>query len=901
MLRVYDLRTEYRTDPLGIDAPRPRLSWKLAGDGRDLMQTAYQIRAWDGDDLIWNSGRVETAQSQHVFWDGPELTSGQRVAWRVCVWTGSESAESEAACFEMGLLAPADWRAKWLEPEGDIDPDAFKPCPHLRRGFAVKPGLVRARAYQTAHGLYAFWLNGKPGTADLFNPGLTSYHKRLQYQVYDVTGLLKEGENVWGVILGDGWWRGTTGGAVRNNFGDKLAFLGQLRLDYADGSSEWIVSDEAFKWSTGAWLAADMQALEHYDARLEKASWMLPGYDDAAWLPARTADHGYDNLVASRSVPVRAHERFAGKLLPSEDETVLDFGQNLCGQLGFTLRNTRPGQKVTFLYGEALNPKGQFTRQNIHAMSFEGTLQQLDYVCRGAAEESYANLFMVHGFRYVKIEGYDGPIRDGDFEAKAVYSDLPEAGDFTCSNPLIDQLVRNARWSQKGNFLDVPTDCPTRERSTWTGDAQLYCRTAADFMEVYPFYEKYCLDLAAEQHKTGRVASTVPCTQAVHNRNEFLRYMEKKQRGEDVPRFPPMHVDDGLFIDGAAGWGDAATIIPYTMYLCYGDPAILKNQYDSAKRWVDYELAHAQEANPNYADQPWYQDPEDARWIWDTGFHFGEWLEAGIVPDRSRDPMKYPDLWVATAYMGYSARIVSRMAALLGMEEDAAFYGHAADEIARVYNKYLIADDGTVVEGHQASNVRVLGLGLSDAAHRQAVADRLNEMVALSGDHLNTGFLSTPFLLGVLADNGHIDTAYRLLEQQSGPSWLHNVLMGATTIPEGWDSLETLRGSLNHYSYGAVCDFLFSYVAGIHLDAQHPGWQRFRIQPLPGGSLTRASARFESPYGEIRSSWEKDGEKETYSVTIPANTTAEVLLPGREAMALGSGEYSFTVELPGRR
>jgi len=896
MLNVYDLRTEYRVSPVGIDAVRPRFSWKLESDANNVMQTAYRICAYSNSELVWDSGRVESCQSQHVHWNGNELSSCQIIDWKVSVWAGDEYAESDTACFEMGLLHEEDWKAKWLEPEGDIDPDSFKPAPYLRRTFTVRPGLVKARIYQTAHGLYRFWLNGSSGTDELFMPGLTSYHKRLQYQVYDVTSLLTCGENVWAVILGDGWWRGTTGGAVRNNFGDKLAYIGQIKLEYADGSVEWIVTDENFKWNTGAWRAVDMQALECYDASMEHDGWMESGFDDSAWPNAAVADYGYGNLIASRSVSIHAHEEFTGTVVGiEEDGIVVDFGQNMAGQLSIKLHDTLPKQKITFLYGEALNKEGKFTRENIGAMSFKGELQQLDYICKGGKLESYTNLFMVCGFRYVKISGYNGPVNEGDIIAKAVYSDLDAVGDFRSSDELINRLVENARWSQKGNFLDVPTDCPTRERSPWTGDAQLYCRTAANFQAVYPFYEKYLADLAAEQHKTGRVASTAPCTQASHNWNEFHRYMAKKERGEEVPHFPPMHVDDGLFIDGAAGWGDAATIIPYTMYLCYGDIAILENQFDSAKKWVDYELAHAADENPNYADMPWYAEPEDAKWIWDTCFHFGEWLEAGIMPDRSRNPVQYPDLWVATAYMGYSARLVSKMAAILGYEDDALKYGNAADEIARVYNKYLIADDGTVVEGHQASNLRVLALGICDEAHKKAVADKLVEMINANGGHLNTGFLSTPFLLSTLTDTGHADVAYMLLEQKSSPSWLHNVIMGATTIPEGWDGLDTLHGSLNHYSYGAVCDFMFNYVAGIRLIPEKPGWQKFRIQPVPGGTLTHACAEFESPYGTIKSAWKKNNGKITYSITIPANSTAEVIIPGMEAMTLGSGEHSFTL------
>lgn len=897
MLQIYDLRTEYRTDPMGIDAIRPRFSWKFTGDIKNLMQSAWQIVAYEGETLLWDSGRVESAQSQQLRWDGSPLHSMQSVRWQVTVWVGEEQAVSPWARFEMGLLQHSDWQGKWIEPEDEVDPTVFKPAPYLRRRFTLRQPVVRARIYQTAHGLYQFWLNGQLGTEDRFNPGFTSYHKRLQYQVYDVTKLLHPGENIWAVILGDGWWRGTTGGAVRNNFGDKLGFLGQLYVEYTDGSCEWISSDEQFRTATGGYLCVDMQAIERYDARLEPYGWKLPGYDDSAWNAVHIAGStDYDNLIATRSVPMRAAERFIGKPIRTPSgETVIDFGQNIAGQLRLTLRGGKPGQKITVHCREILSPDGNFASNTIGKMAFDGELQQLDYIMFGSGEETYSNLFMINGFRYIKIDNYDSVIVEGDFIAEAIYSRLDEVGDFLCSNPLINQLVRNSRWSQKGNFLDVPTDCPTRERSPWTGDAQLYCRTAAEFMNVYPFYEKLCADLVCEQHKSGRIASTVPCTQAVHNWNEYNRFVEKQKAGAPPTGFPPMHVEDGLGIDGASGWGDAATIIPWTVYQCYGDTAILEQNYESAKKWVDWELRNAANPSEEYADQAYYANPDDARWIWDTGFHFGEWSEPrdpnAPPPVAMMRPL--PDLWVATAYMGYSAQLVSRMASVLGKSEDAAHYAHAADEIARVYSKYLIHEDGSVVAGKQASNVRVLALNMCSEEQRPVVAARLAQMIINNDYHLNTGFLSTPFLLGTLVEYGYTDIAFRLLEQETAPSWLRNVILGATTITEGWDGLEHMHGSLNHYSYGAVCDFLFSYVAGIRLD--RPGWQQFRIEPVIGGTLTHAAASFESPYGLIQSSWKLTEAGTEYRFTIPANTTAQVLLSGMEPMTLGSGSYCYTV------
>jgi len=917
MLVAYDLRTEHMSNPIGIDAARPRLGWKLQSDRQHVWQSAYRIQAAPDPDfsqLLWDSGRVESDQSQHVPYGGPPLSSTERVYWRVKVWDDQEESQfSEPAYFEMGLLSVSDWQARWIEPEGEVDPDAFKPAPYLRREFEVRPGLVSARAYMTAHGLYRCYINGLEVTDTVLNPGCTSYHKRLQYQAYDVTSLLRTGTNAWGVILGDGWWRGSTGAAsLRNNWGYRLAYLGQIVLRYADGSVEVVCTDGTFRTTTGPILKSDLKAGEVYDARLTLDGWDLPGYDDSGWRPVKEVDLGLDNLIANRSLPVRRRERFSPKVLRTPNgEIVLDFGQNIAGWVEMQLEGP-PGVEVVLVHGEVLDSEGNFTLQNLAFMGQIQDFQEVHYITRGGEPETYSPHFSIFGFRYVLLRNYPGEVSPENFLAVAVYSDLEETGDFRCANELINQLVSNTRWSQKGNFVDIPTDCPTRERAGWTGDAQVYCKTSTYFMHVLPFFEKWLADLEAEQFSSGCVPSTVPNVSILHNPEEWERLSSRvpEEMFELMPRPRPGEPSP---IDGSAGWGDAATIVPWTLYLCYGDRTILERQYASAKAWVDYMDTCARRPNQHYSDHPAYHNRVngelDARYIWDTGFHWGEWLEADLpMPDDPeviktfwQERAKYADPLVATAYYAYSSRLLAEMARVLGREDDHRRYAALWESIRRVYDRYFVRDDGwiqdmrgEVLRDRQAPYVRVLALGLASEAHSPAVADRLVQIIRDKDYHLNTGFLSTPFLLWVLHEHGYTDVAFRLLEQTTPPSWLYAVTKGATTIWETWwgiDQEGNPRGSHNHYSYGAVCDFLFGGLAGIQPISAHPGYKHFILSPIVGGSLAWVSAEYHSIYGTIESSWRREGNGVRYRFVVPPNTRATIKLAGdEEAMARAASQ-----------
>lgn len=923
-MKVFDLRTNYRTNPIGIGKQTPRLSWKIADERYGVKQVDYQIRAYIDGIQVFDSGIISSDQSQHVPYGGSELQSFQRVYWQVSLTVKSEdgsleSAQStEEAFFETGVLEPLDWKAEWIEPEDDFDDvDSYRPAPYLRREFTVKAGLKKARICQSAHGLYEFWINGKKGGEDVFKPGFTAYYERIQYQVYDITELVNEGKNVWSTVLGDGWWRGISGGTFRNNFGYKLQYIGQIMLEYEDGTRETVGTDEQFRTSTGGLLMSDPKAGDIYDANLEPEGWRTARYSDADWKNVHLADPAGDEpytdkekLVASESVPVREMERFTPIVLTDTNgDVVLDYGQNIAGYVKMRLHNLRKGQKISLSHGEDVMD-GVFNQGNI-CMNLMGEehLQQVDYIASGRERgETYCPMFSVFGFRYVRVRGLENPVKPEDFVAVAVYSACEETGKFTCSNDLVNKLVENSRWSQKGNFLDVPTDCPTRERSPWAGDSQIYAKTSTWFMNVYPFFEKWMYDLKLEQMKDGKVANTFPSTNTMHFNREILRRQQlAAENGTDEQAMALMgNMESGNIIDGSAGWGDTAVITPYMMYLCYGDKEILEKQYESAKAWVSFMEKQAKNPSP---------DPErlkcseyshetdgvcDAQYILDSGFHWGEWME----PDKPFDPsflgeaLMHPDPEVPTAFFCYSSYLLSKIAEVLEKKEEEAYYRQLSEKVKEMYQKYILGNTGTVKQGRQAPNVRALAFDLVPKKDRPLFAQKLDEMVKENGYHLNTGFLATPFILKQLADNGYEETAFKLLEQTTSPGWLYPITRGATTILENWNAMDTHMYSYNHYSYGAVCDFLFGEIAGIQPVFEHPGFKEFILTPKIGGTLTYAEAVYESLYGTIRSRWDILSEGVRYQFEIPPNTSAKVILQSEDGAILymlGSGNHEFTI------
>ncbi len=921
MVRVYDIRVNHLVSPLGMGDASPRFGWKMESDVRNVFQTAYRVTVCSGERCVFDTGEVCSDETQNIPYEGEPLESRERLRIRVCVKTTAGEASAESF-FEMGLLLREDWKGRFIEPENE-DADILNPCPvpYLRRSFTVGEGLVAARIYHTAHGHYRFFINGKKGSAAVFAPGDTNYTVRLQYQTDDITRLLSPGENVWAVKLGDGWYRGGYGaGGTRCAYGRRVHYLGQIELVYSDGSREIIPTDESFLTAFGGLREADPKIGTVFDAAMEPEGWMETGFDDSGWTPVHTApenDRYFGTLTAQESAPVLEQEELAGRpFKDGNNDLVIDFGQNIAGYVRMKLRGLKAGEKVTLEHCEMLHD-GCFDDSNvfIKETSIYDRFQSVIYTAKGDASgtEEFCPEFSVFGFRYARVRGYEGEIQPGDFTAVAVYSGLKTTFRFDSSDTLLNRLYQNSLWSQKGNFLDVPTDCPTRERAAWCGDAQVYAKTAAGMMDVYSFFEKWMKDVESEQGKDGAVPSIAPSA-GFHDdacREAFAEAVsadpDKKGKVFLIHK-PDEDEEDRDTPDGSVGWGDAAVIIPYRMYMAYGDRKILENQYGSAKRWVDNMFRRAKKKNPLYLEEPWNSASTegwgpDSDFIWDAGFHWGEWSEPGFVlryfpPGFIESIAKKGQPAVATAYLSYSAGLLSKIAGILGKKDDEAHYCSASEHVASLYEKYLVEEDGTVRfsdEGRQAPYVRALQFGLVTGVKKEKVKEKLLSLVVKARYHLNTGFLSTPFLLNVLTDCGYTDAAYKVLQQTGNPSWLYPITKGATTIFESWDGANLFFGSFNHYSYGAVCDYLLSYVSGVRIDESAPGYRHFFIKPVPGGTLKAASAEFDSVHGLIRSSWQIDGDQTKFSLEIPANTTADIELPDGSRFHVGSGKYNYCI------
>ena len=741
---------------------------------------------------------------------------------------------------------PAVWKAQWIDPELPHDKEERQPASVLRRSFTVE-STENAVLYITCHGLYEAVLNGQRVGDFVLAPGVDDYKKRLQVQAYEVSELLREGENEITVTLGDGWYRGNNGiDGSHNLSGTDLAMLCQLELD----GKAVLVSDESWQASqSGPIRRNDMELGEEYDARME---------DIRDWHGVTVRDFGLKNLVATDSVPVLEQERFAGKLMPTPNgETVIDFTQNLAGYTELCV-TAKAGQTITLWHGETLDEHGNFTQSNFDpgARNKNGGIpQKLVYVCKDGVNV-YKPRFSILGFRYAKIET-DIDLSDAKFTAIAVYSQMPQTGFFECGNADVNRLFLNSLWSMRSNFCDIPTDCPTRERAGWTGDAGAFAPTAVVLADCYPVLRKWLAECRIAQGKDGCVANIAPA----NNVTGII----------------------GKIIRGSAGWGDACVLVPWALYEAYGDKTILEENYDMMARWLRFCEKRAAKTRLRNRKNPY------RKYLVDKGFHFGEWLEPDIPSmDAMRKNMSQGAPEVATAYFFRSASLMSQIAQILGKPEDAKKYAALAEGARNAY-RYAFVKNGRIDSARQCEYVRPLAFGLLEGDEIKRAADDLAALVEKNDGHLNTGFLSTPDLCRMLADNGHVDTAYKLLLQDTCPSWLYAVKKGATTIWETWDGIRpdgTVHDSFNHYSYGAISGWLFGGVCGIRLSEG-----KLRLWPKPDPSLGWAKAEWRSPVGVIKSAWRYEGEKLSLDITVPVPASIE--LPNGEKHEVTKGEHHY--------
>ena len=841
-IRVTNLLCENLSNPIGIDNTQPQFNWQLNSDKRNTMQAAYELRvsknqlSFTGKNLLWSSGKINSAESMHVPYKGSPLLPGEKYYWQVRVWDnwGKSSEWSEAAYWQMGLLNGKDWKAKWIQA-GFMEDTIQRPSPLFRKVFKLSKKIQSAVVYITAHGLYEAFINNKR-TGDYFlTPGWTSYNKRLQYQAYNVTNILQQGNNAIGVTLGNGWYRGYLAwNGNKNTYGNDVALLLQLVILFTDGTKETIVSDESWKSSTGSILSSEIYNGEIINAAKEKTGWYNPGFNDADWNGVSVKDYSKAVLVSTQNEPIKKHETFKPVkiLTTAKGETVIDFGQNLVGWVQVKAKGNA-GDSIKIYHAEVLDKKGNFYTENLRAAKAEGI-----YILKGGAEETFEPHFTFYGFRYIKVEGYPGNIKPENFTAVALYSDMPSTGKFNCSDPLINQLQHNIQWGQKGNFLDVPTDCPQRdERLGWTGDAQVFSRTAAFNMNVNNFFAKWLKDVAADQEPDGSVPFVIPNVLG--------------------PR-----------AGGSTGWADVCTIIPWNIYLAYGDIKILEQQYNSMKAWVDYMTGKSKND------------------LWNTGFHFGDWLFYRPFDDNDGRSAVTDKYLIAQCFYANSTQLLINAAKVLEKTDDVSKYIELLKKIKDAFAKEYITPNGRLVSGTQTAYVLALNFDMLAESLRTQAAQRLADNVKAYGNHLTTGFLGTPYLCHVLTRFGYDSIAYKLLLQDTYPSWLYPVKMGATTIWERWDGIRPdtsfqtpTMNSFNHYSYGAIGDWMYRVIAGIDTYTDEPGYKHIRIMPHIGGNLSYANADLKTYYGTISSHWKLDSDKLQFDVEIPANTKATIYIP----------------------
>jgi alpha-L-rhamnosidase len=744
--------------------------------------------------------------------------------------------------------------AQWISSPWVGAPRTVPPAPFLRKPFKLAQEVRSAQLTITALGLYEAEINGERIGDQIFAPGWTDYKKRVQYQTYDVTSLLKQGENVLGVVLGDGWYSGKVGWGDRQNYGERPQLLARLKLILNDGAQMEIVTDETWRTAIGPILENDFQIGESYDARLELGDWSQPNYDAAKWLPVLPAADPKIEFTLSEIPPVRRLGELrpdAPRLINDGHRRFYDMKQNFTGRVRLTVEAAR-GVTLTIRFAEILKPDGTLYTENLRSARATD-----HYTCKGGGRETWEPRFTFHGFRYVEVMG--DKAAKIEITGVVLHSDTRPTGSFACSSPLLNQLQHNIVWGQKSNFLEVPTDCPQRdERLGWLGDAQVFIRTAAFNMDVRGFFHKWVRDLRDAQRADGGVPPYVP----------------------GVPFWDN---------DGGPAWSDATVICPWTIYLCYGDKKILEDHYDSMVRYFKFLQTDRTKAHIR-------SHPDVDAWG-----GFGDWL--ALDGSGKLEGITPKDL-IGTAYYAHDAELLAQIADVLGRKTEARRYRAIHRKIVAAFQRRFLTRDGLLVSGTQTAYTLALYFKLLPEALRPIAAQILAKDVESRGFHLATGFVGTSYVLDVLEEHGHLDTAYKLLEQETFPSWLWPVKQGATTIWERWDGWTPETGphkhdmnSFNHYAYGAVGAWMVRSVAGLDLDAAKPGYRHIIFRPRPGGSLTWAEAELDSASGKIRIRWDKTRSGLKLDLTVPRGAQATLHPPAGygKSRRLPPGRHRFTL------
>lgn len=886
MLKITETRVEYTGKPVGI-SKNPRFQWLLDSDVPDTRQTAYllQISEDPSFSVVLAEQEEHSDSSAHVRVKGFVPRSLTKYFYRVKVWDNhdGESSWSEVSCFITAFTEASCWKAEFITAEVPEEPEKSRGT-YVRKEFSTKKEVDHAFVCVTALGLYQLYINGKKVGQDEMTPGWTSYKKHLCYQMYDVTALLGEGgRHCIGAILGAGWYKGKMGFLeVRNNYGKCTALLCQLHVFYRDGSEEIICTDESWQGADSPILFAEIYDGEIYDATKEIKNWSRSGAE-GVWHETKTVPFDKTVLISQFGCKPAEMTRVPAKriITTPQGDTVIDFGQNMAGWIHVHLHGAAKGEKLELACFEELDAKG-----NVYVENLRGARQTMVYICGGEENEEYHPHFTFMGFRYAKVVSWPGTWSTEDAVAYALHSNMEQTGFFSCSNPDLNQLYSNILWGLKSNFLDIPTDCPQRnERVGWTGDAQIFCRSACYIMNTYLFFEKWLKDVALDQTPEGGVPHVVP----------------------DIISPFIVEADDWLLGQGthsAAAWADVAVLNPWHVYLTFGDKQILTDQYESMRAWILFMKNNAKDG------------------IWNYKLQFGDWV--ALDAEEGSYFGATPNDLTCTAYYAYSTRTFAKIAAILGKAEDAGYFGKLAEEIREVFIQHFFdKETGGMTVQTQTAHIIALYFDLTPREYREKTVQELMVLYEKENGHLVTGFVGTPYFTHALSQNGHLKEAYDLLLKDDFPSWLYQVKAGATTVWEHWDGKKpdgTMwsadMNSFNHYAYGAICEWMVRVIAGIEWDEKKPGYKQIHFYPRPGGNLTSASGRYMSVYGEVSCSWEREGEDGLLvSCRVPVNAAASLrldhvqeILENRQGLplqiqngvletAMGSGTYQLRIRI----
>lgn len=854
-MKIRNLQVNHLDHPIGIDGSKVRLTWSLEGGKK---QTAFKVVVTDYDGKILESKVVESEVMNYTLQKA--IPTRTKVNVQVCVWDEEKNESEVSSIIIVTGIAKNEWQAKWINPELKTEPVGVRRASYLKKSVEFSKEMVElalkrgAYLYATCHGIMNIYLNGQEVSDYLFMPGTQQYNKRLMVETLDVSSLLQEGKNELIVTLGDGWYRGSMGmGQNKNVYGEDVALLLQLEIN----QKVFVVSDESWEATQDGPIGRnDFMDGEEYDARKDLCM--------AAFHPVKVEKFGYEQLIHVDTVPMIAHEIFRAKLIVTpEGDKVLDFGQNIVGYIAFDFEG-REGQELTLIHGETLDFAGNFTIENFQNEK-KPVKQEVHYICKDG-RNNYHPTKTYMGFRYVKVVA-DFEIDSKDFQAIAVYSDMRVTADFSCGVQEVNQLFSNALWSMKGNFIDVPTDCPTREKSGYSGDCQAYIHTAMYLMDCFSVYAKWIREQAAGQYEDGVVPQICP------------KSSRPNQKEKITPWWP---------LDGGIGWSDSFEIVPYRLMKRYGDTSLIEEYYDAIKKWTAYEIKRAKKTrfnNRKLLPKNCRQYMIDTEWMW------GEWLEPGQTVDYIINLVKKGDPEVGTAFFYMNLCYMEQMAKILGKKEDEAYYHNLALHARSAYRQVYTSNGKVIETKRQCRYVRPIAHDLLSEEEKMEAARDLAALITENGNHLNTGFLTTHELSRCLSHYGQNEKAYDLLLQKESPGWLYSVIKGCTTIPESWDCYSEEGkplSSFNHYSYGAVVGWLMDCVAGIDVTDG-----RITIQPYPDERLGYAKASYDSPYGKIVSEWKYEGDKVLYHVEIPTNNRALIRLHGKEEEWLEPGQYYF--------